>query len=1825
MDEVKQNNSGNSALTALDNLRRRLLDLTARNRLINFRHTKTSSLRVIDELPDQLVETLLAETEIRFIPVPEPTQEQLNETGYIKIDEKSRQEIRLRKNPNAEDWALYLGLETSYEVPIPSGTNSVQKHTDRAMQTLLFLYEMEARLRSLCQKAESVIEETGSNILYLTFGFLEWFEVNNSSSAHIAPLFLVPVRLKKGQLNRETKAYEYTLSYSGEDIIPNLSLREKLRVDFALELPDLDESTRPEVYFEAVLEVIRNNQPRWQLHRYITLALLNFSKLLMYLDLDPDRWPKERQITQHPVVARFLSGFGSDQNDEKNEALGFEGEYPIDELEDIHNKYPLIDDADSSQHSALIDAVNGKNLVIEGPPGTGKSQTITNLIAAAMAQGKKVLFVAEKLAALEVVKRRLDTAGIGNFCLELHSHKSQKRKVLDEVDESLKKKGRYRKPSDIEADITRFEELKKALKDHVELINQSWKNTTKTPHEIFMSATRYREALGVNPEKFHPDSYNGDNFNPITQRRSKDLVVAFTNVYKAIEAQLDCGTLHQHPWYGVQNSKLQIFDSDRVMMALTSWQNSLANLNFLESYLAEVLGCEPSAVPDSLADLEQLTLDLERLPTLQSDELLDTLPMLKGDVLKKVKKYLKLFDLIQTWHITLSNKVGSEALNDLSLVDRLLKGSKQLQGLVGDSIELSVIAEAIQKLTRLQENLIQIQGLVSHIQASIGDAAVGRHFNSSLSGLRELKTFVELVSSLPPEYWKFRNNLFDNDELDEVLPRIRHEQEALYRLREELVNFYNLERLPNQESLEKLQEIISAGGALRWFKASWWTAKKRLLSYAANTHIKFSELTSRLGKVVTFVGQCRRFDDNSTYRTLLGVHAKGLDTNLVLIESLRGWYRLVRKAYGVGFGPKVTLGNAVLALPSEIGKTIRSLSDRGFVEHLQNILEDMTHLKIIFSRFTILQNDESYLVGEEGVIGTLLTVLDKTMRECRPLTSDKKITVSELVKRIKALGSLRDAVAIWQKANLDSRVFGGKLGLQIGLNKNNDLGIAAAKHTLRIATYLDQEIKTSLVTMRVYAKPDITTIDSLRSAGTRLRSVMEKHSTKYVAFEELVALDRKAWTNTCKERIPNLIERNAKALAHVRALHNWLDYVRERDRLITIGLGRIADAVEKGEVSFEKVEDAFYAGIYDLLAREILQEVPELGRFSGRSHEALQRQFKGYDDRLKKLQCERIAWKIDQTPVPSGNIGSRVGEYTERVLLEHECGKKKRHLPIRKLVERASGALIALKPCFMMSPMSVAQYLAPGQIEFDIVVMDEASQIKPEDALGAVARGKQLVVVGDPKQLPPTSFFDRVLDDEEEDLTAIEESESILDATLPVFSLRRLRWHYRSQHESLIAFSNHSFYEDDLILFPSPQRNRDNYGVRFSRVHRGCFVNRRNIEESKIISEAVREHFLHRSNETLGVVAMSAEQRNQIETAIEALAKEDFAFQNLLEKDQSRQESLFLKNLENVQGDERDVIFISMTYGPQEPGGKVLQRFGPINLDTGWRRLNVLFTRARKRMHIFSSMGSEDIIVGPHSRRGVKALREFLAYAETGVLHQTDQVTGRGPDSDFEIAVAQALRREGFKCEPQVGVAGFFIDIAVVDPGNPGRYLMGIECDGATYHSAKSVRDRDRLRQEILENLGWRIRRIWSTDWFKNPEAEIQPIIRELHDLKTIHPVTFESNVLSEAEKIVEIIEKREAYESSIDQFISKTVSLKEKLIQFDHEIIRKELPDIPENARLLRPAMLEAFLEHLPVNKSEFLERIPLYLRQPTHPKEGKFLDNILEIINSGAEEIAE
>lgn len=458
----------------------------------------------------------------------------------------------------------------------------------------------------------------------------------------------------------------------------------------------------------------------------------------------------------------------------------------------------------------------------------------------------------------------------------------------------------------------------------------------------------------------------------------------------------------------------------------------------------------------------------------------------------------------------------------------------------------------------------------------------------------------------------------------------------------------------------------------------------------------------------------------------------------------------------------------------------------------------------------------------------------------------------------------------------------------------------------------------------------------------------------------------------------------------------------------------------------------------------------------------------------------------------------------EMSILRREMAKKRRILPVRRLLEKTGVIIQAIKPVFMMSPMSVATFLPPSKVAFDLVIFDEASQVTIPDAIGSILRAKQVIVVGDSKQMPPTSFFSKSIEvkdeDLDDDLTA--EIESILD----LFSAQgvdqsMLKWHYRSKHESLIFRSNQEFYDGKLFVFPSSGTLESAKGLRFIHTE-GTFydrsVSRTNKGEAKIVADHVKKHIETNPDLSLGVVAFSMAQKEAILFEVELLRRNNDQLEWFFNEG-TNDEPFFVKNLENVQGDERDVIFISTGYGKTQTGA-LNRSFGPINQAGGERRLNVLMSRAKQQMVVFSNFEADELRTDHESPFGVKVLKRFLKYAQTGVI-EIPLETHKEADSIFEVEVAKKIGALGYEVEPQVGSQGFFIDIAIRHPEKKGAYLLAVECDGASYHSSANARDRDRLRQAVLESVGWKFHRIWSTDWFRDEKGEIERLKHRIQEV----------------------------------------------------------------------------------------------------------------------------
>ena len=574
-----------------------------------------------------------------------------------------------------------------------------------------------------------------------------------------------------------------------------------------------------------------------------------------------------------------------------------------------------------------------------------------------------------------------------------------------------------------------------------------------------------------------------------------------------------------------------------------------------------------------------------------------------------------------------------------------------------------------------------------------------------------------------------------------------------------------------------------------------------------------------------------------------------------------------------------------------------------------------------------------------------------------------------------------------------------------------------------------------------------------------------------------------------------LAERMRAWAAAPGSVETWHKLATAAHRASELGLDEMRQRLADGRLSPDHARDTLEFIRAESIWNRMRRDETALDDIDGRDRTACVEEFKQLDSQLQELASQEVALRHFAS-LPAGSAGM-VG------IVRGEANKKTRHMRIRKLLDAAGEAVLAIKPVFLMSPLSVAQYLTPGKLSFDLLLIDEASQVRPADAVGAICRANQVIVVGDQKQMPPTSFFDRQLSAEEgQDFEAAADLQAAqvgdMESILSLCEARgmpggMLRWHYRSQHPSLIQVSNHEFYDDGLICPPSPDAAGRDVGMSFVYVdgeyQRG--KKRNNPREAQTVAEHVLSHARKRPDETLGVVALSVAQRDTIRDTLEYMRTEypeldAFCSEGL-------DEAFFVKNLENVQGDERDVMFISIGYG-KDAGGYMSQSFGPVSSEGGERRLNVLFTRARKQCRVFASIRHSEIRLDATRHTGPRVLKRFLKFAETGEM-DVPVMTGAPMDSPFEESVAMALQAYGYRVEPQVGSSGFKIDLAVYDPDDEGRFLLAVECDGARYHSSSWARERDRLRQAVLERKGWRFHRIWSTDWFYERESELAKLL----------------------------------------------------------------------------------------------------------------------------------
>lgn len=578
----------------------------------------------------------------------------------------------------------------------------------------------------------------------------------------------------------------------------------------------------------------------------------------------------------------------------------------------------------------------------------------------------------------------------------------------------------------------------------------------------------------------------------------------------------------------------------------------------------------------------------------------------------------------------------------------------------------------------------------------------------------------------------------------------------------------------------------------------------------------------------------------------------------------------------------------------------------------------------------------------------------------------------------------------------------------------------------------------------------------------------------------------------CQNRNDDLKQELKRILDNLELLQDWCNWNKVKDEANENGLNEFVRYISKKPVSLEKIEKLFKKSVYKSVINNILDAEPVLSNFNGKLFEDKIKKFKTLTIEFEKLTKKELYAKL------ASNLPSFVKEASrnsEVGILQRCIRNKGRGMSIRKLFDSTSTLLSRINPCMLMSPMSVAQYLNPENIEFDLVVFDEASQIPTSESIGAIARAKNVIVVGDPNQMPPTNFFSSNHIDE--DNIDKEDLESILDDCLALsMPSKHLLWHYRSKHESLIAFCNSQYYGNKLFTFPSPDDIKSNVTYQYV----NGFYDKGKSRQNKSEAEAIVREILRRfsdpilSKRSIGVVTFSSVQQTLIEDLLtEALINkpelEALAYDSY--------EPVFIKNLENVQGDERDVILFSIGYGPDQTG-KIGLNFGPLNRDGGWRRLNVAVSRARYEMKVFSTFHANQLDLSRTSSEGVAGLKAFLEYAEEGKKTLSSEASPLDINDGFIDLVAAKLIEKGYEVHTNIGCSGYHVDLGIVDPKSRTEYLLGILCDGQNYKNAETVKDREVLQIGVLEMLGWFIHRIWILDWINNSERVFESIIEAI-------------------------------------------------------------------------------------------------------------------------------
>ena len=1586
------------------------------------------------------------------------------------------------------------GLEFPYTHPAPTRRRgfAVQDdttHTDGPvvhpgdMTTDCEPADLQRRLRNLQRRDREWQEEQGLNVLFLALGFLNWVDEDGEEAR--SPLLLIPCDLERDSLRDP-----FRLVREDDDPSVNLTLRHQL-ARLGVELPEYgneSDEDEPIATYNSRVGALTRSRTNWSVDSSIVVGTFSYSKLAMYEDL-------MRMCEQgvRSELTRLLAGAEPRTEGDRSDGASATPRDPdlvggrLDDLLDLRDQYTVLP-ADFSQLCAIEESRQGKNLVIHGPPGTGKSQTIANLIATLLADGKRVLFVSEKTAALDVVKRRLEECNLGIFCLDLHSDRGRKSEVYRQLNSAVKD-DRARLAASVSID--ELVERRDLLNRIVRLLHEQREPLGKSVYEVQGLFAQLRHLPRLEAVQTPP-----------TFELTADWIRDAERVAERIARRPEEFRCHYTSrWILLRTTQPSLQLTDLIRGDMSAVQTAIDDIRVEVSPLSDWLGIPAIESTDDVRAAVGLLQLLQQAPTvprvwLYYDAVV-RLRQLSKDQAKQQRERRRLEQTLDGWLGTSLSTIDYRAIDSAltlspdereAIEESAGAGWRTLPGRVPSDLSEQV-AELAAALNLLKANAEAIGGALAdsqlHTLGQLDQASALTACILSIEPTPEHWVTVPAIDELERESANARafleqlahdEDLLKEDFSDGLVERV--DEEMLIRYRTDHQSF--LRHFGGKYRRDQ-RTIRGQLKSPRKVSFEWSLAVVELAVDVKRRREKWQEMEPRL-------------------RELMGARFEGRETkwkpvlsDIVVLKDILGDWRgdaaVLRELLALEF-----VGERRLALES----ASQPLQDA--LIRYRRAASAICHEPLLASNLDVARAGES----ARRAIGPLHRIRDATAEIYRILVTQpadfdaltqliedgvRLMAVTEEDERL-APALAEDFSAFFEHEATDWDAVLEALDwtasfLKAAMDKVGDT-LASHATAPRASEEYDKRAKSLSEAVDVFTQA-LDVLDERFSITT----------TSWDSWHAPPFADLEAWSVDLRE--------------HAADAPGWVEYcdaVRQlEERLGILSPTALRAATERAE----DVPGIIRRRIHTAWLEEIYEAEPELQRFSRVDHEGTRSQFRELDERYPYAARQRVRERVfakypDQwnTPLQAGQLG----------ILHGELSKRRRQMPVRRLIARIPNLLQTLKPCFLMSPLAVSQYLPAGplasdHLEFDVVIFDEASQVFPEDALPAIDRTRQAIVVGDRLQLPPTTFFRAGLGnddepdyDEDEDEDNFKGRESILDVMVgqvgATFAEQYLSVHYRSRCESLIRFSNHAFYENRLLTFPSPDpATASVHDIYLPNATYDAGGRRINRDEAERVTDIVFDMMATQTaSESIGVVALSRNQADLIESLIEERRLLNRHLDQRFSEDLP--ERFFVKNLENVQGDERDHMILSIGYGPT-PAGAVPNRFGPINLEGGERRLNVAITRARKSMTVVHSLRAEDITSG---QPGARQLRRYLEYVRNPQLAFESEVSGTGePESPFEEAVLAALRSRGHRVDAQVGVSGYRIDLAI--RSEDGQHFdLGIECDGATYHSSPTARDRDWLRQQVLEGLGWRIHRVWSTAWVRDPETEFVAIEQALQQAR---------------------------------------------------------------------------------------------------------------------------